>query len=481
MSARRTIRVAAAQLPGLPLARAAEALGNIDEAVAEARRRGADVLILPECAYPAYALGSAAEYYAADILSGSRFVEHLADLARRHEMQIICGFVDDRGDQLRNTAVIIDRSGRECGRYCKSVLWGEDNDYFTPGDALQPIDTPLGRIGVVICADARAPETVAGLVAAGAELIAVPTCWVNVAREPGAYRNAQAEFMVTGRVLECGVPLAAANKFGVETDTLSYCGMSVILDAQARQLAQAPPDGPALIDAEVALQPPAPVEIPDWAQRRIFSTYPPIEPDTDLTETITLAVAPAALTCPLAEDEDGRDLFEQFAELGVHVVATSLDAADDADRLEMYGRSLGMAVIGYPYVERLMIERFGAFGCVASDHIYSFVPARAMALDGAAIIFVTGEEVPVPLLRTRAAENRVFLAAADHDSAILIDPNGAILDTATTAENRPIVAEIDLRLAADKYVFEKTHIWEQRRPRVYAPAFGVRPSPAPRE
>ncbi|HRX87709.1 MAG TPA: nitrilase-related carbon-nitrogen hydrolase [Phycisphaerae bacterium] len=478
MGTSRKIRVGAAQLPAIPLARHAEALPLIADAVAQAAARKLDLLVLPECAYPAYLLGSAAAYRASGAEDSAAFVDRIRDLARKHQVALVCGFVDDRDGKLFNSAVVIDATGRECGRQDKTFLWGDDNDYFTHGTRLAPIDTPLGKIGIVICADARAPETAAGLVAAGARLIAIPTCWVNVASEPGTYHNAQAEFMIAGRALECRVPFVAANKFGAESDAVGYCGMSVIYDAKAKQLAQAPPDAPALIDAEIKLAAPPKVEVPDWAQRRIFSGHAPVMPDAEALGPVRIAVVPQSCALPLQEDENGIDMFQRFAADGVQIVATSLSDTGEAERLETYGRSLGLSVVCFPFVERLMVEQFGAFGCVGSEHVSSFVPTRYMALDGASIVFVTGEEVPVPLLRTRAVENRIFIAAADHDSAVLIDPAGTVIHRAASGSGEYIVADIDLRQTACKEVFPKTDVWAQRRPQAYAEAFGAKILPS---
>jgi predicted amidohydrolase len=472
-------RVGAAQLPGLPLARAAESLALIEKAVADAASRGIELLVLPECAYPAYHLGGAEAYHAATELKSEAFVARLRQAAGRSKINLVCGFVEEAAGVLHNAAVVIDAKGEECGRHRKCFLWGDDNVWFESGQSLTPIDTPVGKIGVIICADGRAPEMAAGLVAQGAELIAVPTCWVNVATKPGEYRNAQAEFMLCGRAIECGVPFVAANKFGMETDQLGYCGWSVIYDAQGKQLAQAPPDEATIIDAAVRPAAAKPLEVPYWAVRRIFSTYAPVLPNLEEIDKVKIAVAPTELLRGLRDAGATVDLFEELAAQGVSVVGTSLSSEDEADSLEVYGRSLGMAVVGFPFVERLMMEEFGKFGCVAGEHMTSFVAARLMALDGASIVFVAGDEVPMPLLRTRAVENRVFVAAATSTTAALIDPAGVVIDQVEASAGQAIVREIDLRVTANKQVFQGTDIWEQRHPSVYAKAFGVDPKFTP--
>ena len=481
MSSARHIKVAAAQLAGWPLGQAADALAQIETAVADAAAQDVDLLVLPECAYPAYHLGSVEAFSRAERISSEDFVRRLSDLCSQNKIAAVCGLVEEADGGLHNTAVVIDAQGNECGRHRKNFLWGEDNDWVRPGDCIRPIDTPLGRIGIVICADGRAPEIAMGLVAQGAQLICVPTCWVNVADTPGRFRNAQAEFMIKGRAIETRVPIVAADKYGQETDTVGYCGMSMILDAQANVLAQSPPDGYDLITADVELSPGRNVEVPVWARRRIFADIAPVSPEADAPASIKVAVAPGCLARALQGGDDsgdasGCDLVQQLANDGVQVLGTHLPDEEFADRVEIYGRALGITVVGFPFVERLMIERFGAFGCIASDHLESFVAARVMALDGASIVFVAGEQVDSALVRTRAAENCVFVAAAFERSVLLVAPTGEIICEAGPDSPEVVTAEIDLAMAARKEVYPGTHIWHHRKPRLYAQAFDIHES-----
>ena len=381
--------------------------------------------------------------------------------------------MDQREKKLYNTAIVLDPTGTERGRRDKSFLWGRDNDWFTPGDVIEPVTTDLGKLGIVICADGRAPEIATGLVAQGAGVLVVPTCWVNVAGQPGQYANAQAQFMIAARAAECGVPVVAANKYGRETDELGYCGWSIICDPTGRELARAAPDHEALITAEIqAESAPPPVDVPRWAVRRIFSNDPPVLPDDDPANgEVGIAIAPGCMVAALA-GEDHRGLRDLVAQ-GVGILGTCAVDEESAARFELYGRSMGLCVINYPYVERLMIERFGSFGCIAGEHARSFVPARVMALDGASIIFVVGGSADRSLLRTRAAENRVFVAACFERSAMLIDPAGQVIDECSQAKPQVVSAQVDLNQAACKKVFSMTDIWAQRRPDAYARAFGI--------
>src|SRR5690606_32926303 len=150
-------------------------LESIESAIIRAARMRVQLLVLPECAYPAYLLGSITSYRAGDHLTGEQFVGWLCQRAARHRLHIISGFVEDKGEGLCNAAVLIDDRGRELGRSRKRFLWHAAHDWFQPGEEVRAFDTALGRIGVVICAEARVPEITATLVAAGAEIIALPT------------------------------------------------------------------------------------------------------------------------------------------------------------------------------------------------------------------------------------------------------------------------------------------------------------------
>jgi len=468
---RSNVTVAAAQLAARTLDQADAALSDIETAIVDAAALGADMVVLPECAYPAYLIGGEEKYRAAKIIGSEEFIKKLSGWAKQNKIQVICGFVDDKGDKLQNAAIVINAKGKECGRHAKSFLWGKDNDYFAPGENIKPIDTPIGKVGVIICADGRAPEIATGLAHQGAQLIAIPTCWVNAAQEADTYRNAQADFMVQGRAIECGVAIVAANKCGIEDDT-PYCGMSQIVSPDGERIATASNDKPEIISAEVSLGDPNAIDIPRWAKRRIFSAYPPVVPERESLGDLKIAVAPAECVFPKPEQDETPPL-QQLAANGVDVVGTALPDPETADRLDIYCRALGMTLVAFPFVERLMLEPFGACGCIEAEHLTSFAPVRIMALDGASIVFVVGDEVNLQLLRTRAAENCIFMASATATSAVLVDPSGTIVDQTEPGQSRIITATIDLRMSANKEVFPQTHIWDQRKPQLYADAFGI--------
>ncbi len=463
------LRVAAAQVPATRLSEGSRALGLIDTAIADAAARQVDLLVLPEGAYPSYYLLGVAEYRAAGVMPNRDFLAWLGDRARRHRMHVICGYVEDQGDCLCNAAALVNDAGDVVGIACKSFLWGDDNRVFRPGDRLEAFDTRIGRIGIAICADVRAPETTAGLAALGAQLIAVPTCWVNVKRRPGEYYNPQPDFLIEARGLEIGVPFVCANKFGVETDTLSYCGFSLITDADARVLAKAPPDAPALLCAEVQPTRSRLPAIPAWARLRLFDSARAEEAAVEADEPVKIAAIPSA---SLIHADGGMELLRRLAAGGVVAAVSALPSMAAADDVALLARTLGIEMVGYAEPERMRLAAFGGYAALSGDDVRSFAPARALSLDGAAVLFVIHPPNALPLLRARAVENRVVLAAAGAETACIIGPDGAVLAQTASDPCEPVAATVDLASVRDKIVFPGTHIFEQRKPRAYAAAFG---------
>ncbi|HLM33122.1 MAG TPA: carbon-nitrogen hydrolase family protein, partial [Gaiellaceae bacterium] len=125
----------------------------------EAAAGGCDLLVLPECATSGYMFASEDEAapYAEEVPGPS--VEALAGACARHRLHCVAGLLERDGDRLRNTAVLVGPSGL-VGRYRKTHLpfLGVDR-FVAPGDEPPEVyDTPVGRLGMVICYELRFPE-----------------------------------------------------------------------------------------------------------------------------------------------------------------------------------------------------------------------------------------------------------------------------------------------------------------------------------
>lgn len=172
----RPCRLALVQLHLLPASRAR----NLQRALAcigEAARGGADIVVLPE----ALPLGwmDATTATLADAVPDGPTCLAFRDAARRHGVYVCTGVVERDGDEVFNAAVLIDGAGNVVLRHRKLHELEIAASLYGRGDRLGVAGTPWGRVGLMICADAFAPDLVVtrtlGLM--GARIILSPCAW----------------------------------------------------------------------------------------------------------------------------------------------------------------------------------------------------------------------------------------------------------------------------------------------------------------
>ncbi len=248
-----SLKIATLQLEALDLSQAREALDRALALVEQAaREHQPDLIVTPECTYPAYVLGSAKEfekYYPGDPLP------QFGALARQYELHLCVGLATPGqtadGPVLYNEAVLLGPDGAVIGRTAKSLLWHFDNRWFCPGATYPVFETALGRIGMLICADGRQPEIARSLALAGAQIILDPTCWVTYGADVRALQNPQADFMLATRAWENGVWCVASDKVGLERGTVLYAGRSSIIAPSGQKIAEGPSDREAIVVGEI--------------------------------------------------------------------------------------------------------------------------------------------------------------------------------------------------------------------------------------
>jgi len=180
--------------------------------------------------------------------------EQFGALAAELGVVIVCSLFERRAPGLyHNTAVVLDSTGRIAGRYRKMHIPDDpgfyEKFYFTPGDlGFRPVDTSLGRLGVLVCWDQWYPEAARLMALAGAQLLLYPTA---IGWDPGdeeGERERQREAWLTvqrGHAIANGLPLLSANRVGVEPDPsgrtpgVHFWGSSFICGPQGELLAQA--------------------------------------------------------------------------------------------------------------------------------------------------------------------------------------------------------------------------------------------------
>ncbi len=461
------IRLAAGQITARLMNEAGATLASIEQAMTQAAARHAELLILPECAYPAYLLGSIRSYREGDHLSSEAFVAWLARRTAKHRMTLVCGFVEDTGAALHNTAVVIDHRGCEVGRARKRFLWNADRDWYTPGDQIRAFDTPVGRIGVAICAEARVPEIIATLAADGAELIALPTCWINAARNPGEYENPQTGFMIEARAREFGLPFICADKAGMEMPGTNYVGMSRIVRADGSVAVEAPPEGDAVIVAELPRGASRRVWVADAWRERLLDDRPPVRPASGQVREVTVAAVPTQVIEGRFTGGMGENLLQPLQRQGVEVLLANMTREESAERLAMLANAFGIRAATFPVRTDLFTLGPARVGCVSGQAVRSFTGPRCLALEGLEILLVFDAPEDLALLRTRALENRVFVAGANRQTGVVVGPDGAVLAHASANDPREAVVRIDLSAAGDKNVAPRTDIFDERRVALY--------------
>jgi predicted amidohydrolase len=250
----RTITVAAVQSAAHNRTALAEAWPRIAGRIRDAARSGAQLVVVPEGTLPAYVLG----YEALDDGEIAAAIAETQTIAQQQRTVIVIGAARKDGDRVFNSALVIDADGSIAGAADKHFLWHFDRQWFAAGERLQPVDTSLGRIGALVCADGRIPTIARTLVDRGAEILVMPTAWVTSGRDPQNLENIQADLLARVRARENDTPFVAANKCGVELGCVAYCGKSQILRADGSVAALASQDREETIVAEIELRTPQP-------------------------------------------------------------------------------------------------------------------------------------------------------------------------------------------------------------------------------
>ncbi len=179
--------------------------------------------------------------------------EHFTALAAELGVVIVSSLFEKRTAGIyHNTAVVFDSDGRMAGRYRKMHIPDDpgfyEKFYFTPGDlGFKPIDTSLGRLGVLICWDQWYPEAARLMALAGAELLLYPTAigWDPADSEAEQLRQRDAWITVQrGHAVANGLPVAACNRVGHETDPtgqgrgIRFWGNSFVCGPQGEMLGE---------------------------------------------------------------------------------------------------------------------------------------------------------------------------------------------------------------------------------------------------
>lgn len=234
-----------------------DAAANLDiirARVAEAAAAGARLVLLQELHNGPYFCQheSVDEFDLAETIPGPS-TEYLGALAKQHGVVIVASLFEKRATGLyHNTAVVLESDGRLVGKYRKMHIPDDpgfyEKFYFTPGDlGFTPIDTSVGRLGVLVCWDQWYPEAARLMALAGADMLLYPTAigWdpTDVQDEKTRQRDAWV-LSHRGHAVANGLPVLSCNRVGHEASPvgaagIDFWGNSHVLGPQGEFIAEA--------------------------------------------------------------------------------------------------------------------------------------------------------------------------------------------------------------------------------------------------
>lgn len=198
----------------------------------------------------------------------SDLLRQYGDLARQLGVVIVTSIYERRAPGLyHNTAVVFEKDGTVAGKYRKMHIPDDpayyEKFYFTPGDlGFEPIDTSVGRLGVLVCWDQWYPEAARLMALRGAQLLIYPTAIGFESSDSTEEQMRQREAWITvqrGHAVANGLPVVSVNRVGHEPDPsgltngITFWGSSFVAGPQGEILFEAPTDDEveAVIDVDM--------------------------------------------------------------------------------------------------------------------------------------------------------------------------------------------------------------------------------------
>jgi N-carbamoylputrescine amidase len=240
------------------------------DGIRQAHARGAQLVLLQELHTSLYFCQTedTRNFELAESIPGPS-TEALGALAAQLGIVIVASLFERRAPGLyHNTAVVLDSDGRIAGRYRKMHIPDDpgyyEKFYFTPGDlGFTPIDTAIGRLGVLVCWDQWYPEAARLMALAGAELLLYPTAIGWDSEDSPEEQSRQREAWIISQrahAIANGLPVVVCNRTGTETDPsgqtsgIHFWGSSFITGPQGELLGQAPIDEAEILAVELDLE-----------------------------------------------------------------------------------------------------------------------------------------------------------------------------------------------------------------------------------
>ena len=184
-------------------------------------------------------------------------IQAYAELARRNHIVLVTSVFERRAPGLyHNTALVFDTDGSLAGKYRKMHIPDDpayyEKFYFTPGDlGFRPVDTSLGRLGILVCWDQWYPEAARIMALSGAQMLIYPTAIGWESSDTPDEQQRQLDAWVTiqrAHAVANGLPVVSVNRVGHEPDPsgatngIQFWGNSFVAGPQGEFLYHAPAD-----------------------------------------------------------------------------------------------------------------------------------------------------------------------------------------------------------------------------------------------
>lgn len=231
---------------------------RLSEGIADLATRGAQLIILQELHNSLYfcQVEDVNNFDLAESIPGPS-TDLYGELARQFGVVIVTSLFEKRAPGLyHNTAVVIEKDGTIAGKYRKMHIPDDpayyEKFYFTPGDlGFCPIETSIGKLGVLVCWDQWYPEAARLMALQGAEILIYPTAIGYESSDTPDEQERQREAWTTimrGHAVANGLPVIAVNRVGHEPDPsgqtkgIQFWGSSFVAGPQGELLYRASND-----------------------------------------------------------------------------------------------------------------------------------------------------------------------------------------------------------------------------------------------
>ena len=232
-----------------------ENIRRLSAGIEELAKRGAQLIILQELHNSLYfcQTENVDNFDIAEPIPGPS-TRLYGELAKRFGVVIVTSLFEKRAAGLyHNTAVVIEKDGSIAGMYRKMHIPDDpayyEKFYFTPGDlGFHPIDTSVGRLGVLVCWDQWYPEAARLMALQGAQMLIYPTAIGYESSDSPEEQARQREAWTTvqrGHAVANGLPVVTVNRVGFEPDPsqqtkgIQFWGSSFVVGPQGELFYQA--------------------------------------------------------------------------------------------------------------------------------------------------------------------------------------------------------------------------------------------------